>query len=181
MNWSQWITDNYDFLKLWSKRWAGQHWGELLSCFTTYLEKNWQRKYLKMNDDERIRFTQTWMKNMSKWSNSEFNRDISVNNFSEEWSIEDTYESLNEIRAEVTNDIAEWLIDLHQNFAEDDVIKIVKIRSIYLQLETHEKVLYDLYFNNMHSLREIGKKLNLPHSAIFQMVNALKQKIIDML
>lgn len=180
MNWQIWIENNYAFLRLWSRRWAGQNWGELLSCYTGYLEKNWARKMVRMNDEERLKFSQTWMKNMTKWSNSEFNREIRVNNFEEEFAVEDEIECHIELKAEATSDISEWLIDIHTEFGDELAYKLIRLRKVYLQLETHEKVLYDLYFTNMLSLREIGKKLSLPHSAVYQMINVLKEKIISL-
>lgn len=179
MTYSIWINANYDFLRTWSKRWAHAEWAELLSLYTVYLQKNWIRKMEYITEEERIKFTQTWFKNMKKWSNSEFNRDIGVNNFDDVWSpIDEPEDQLLDIRAEADRgDIADWLVDLHRNFDEKDCFRLIKIRKIYLDLATHEKVLYDLYFTKMMSLREIAKQIGVPHMAVYSMVNDLKQKI----
>jgi DNA-directed RNA polymerase specialized sigma subunit len=116
---------------------------------------------------------------MVKWDNSEFNREIRVNNFEEEWSMSDEeVDEFLEVTSETNRqDIKDWLVDLHRNFDELSCQRLINIRKIYLDLNTHEKVLYDLYFTQMLSLRDIGKKLNLPHMSVWSMVNDLKQKI----
>jgi len=179
MTYSIWVTNNYDFLKQWSKRWSKNNWSELLSLYTIYLEKNWMRKMENIPQIERIKFTQTWFKNMVKWDNSEFNREIRVNNFEEECSMSDEeVDEFLEVTSETNRqDIKDWLVDLHRNFDELSCQRLINIRKIYLDLNTHEKVLYDLYFTQMLSLRDIGKKLNLPHMSVWSMVNDLKQKI----
>jgi predicted DNA-binding protein YlxM (UPF0122 family) len=51
------------------------------------------------------------------------------------------------------------------------------MRKIYLTLDTHQRVLWDLYFSQMLSMRAIGKKLDLPLSAVYNMVVELKSEI----
>lgn len=175
----KWITDNYKFLQKWSRIWCKDFddADELLTLFTIYLSTNWF-KYESMSDNDRLRFTQTWMKNNVNWSNSDFNKLKKVNSLNEEWDIEDTYDDLIEVRCETDReDIKDWLIDLNRNYGEHQVEKLVRLREIYLTLATHEKVLYDLYWTNENSLREIGKKLNISHMSVWTMINDLKEKI----
>ena len=163
----------------WSKVWAGEEWGDLLTHFTFYLHKNWSRFSLIPDGEQRLKFTQTWFKNNVKWSNSEFNVSITVNNLPEGWEPpESEYDDLIELKAELMReDIADWMYDLHTNFDKIEVERLMKLRQVYLSLQTHDKVLYDLYFTNMMTMRAIGKKLELPLSAVFTMVTELKQKI----
>lgn len=116
---------------------------------------------------------------MSKWSNSEYNRLHSVNNLPDNWEIPDSSEDAHiEVLAEADrDDLKLWMKDLHENFGEDKSNKLMKLRQIYLKLETHEKVLYDLYFTQMLSLRDIGKKIDLNHMAVYVMVTDLKNKL----
>jgi predicted DNA-binding protein YlxM (UPF0122 family) len=51
------------------------------------------------------------------------------------------------------------------------------MRKIYLTLDTHQRVLWDLYFSQMLSMRAIGKRLDLPLSAVYNMVVELKSEI----
>ena len=151
----------------------------MLNLYVEYLDSHWQ-KFSKIPDGEqRLKFTNQWLKNMSKWKNSEFNKLYSVNNLDENWSIPDVEENhLLDILAEADReDIKMWMKDLYETFGEEKSYKLMRLRQIYLKLNTHEKVLYDLYFTQMLSLREIGKKIDLPHMSVWIMVNELKNKI----
>jgi hypothetical protein len=183
MTYQDWISNNYLFLQKWSRIWCvnNDDADELLTLFTIYLSSNWQ-KYLDMpNNNERIKFTQTWLKNNVKWSNSEFNRLKRVNSHEEEWEQKDdkTIDDLIEVRCENSReDIIDWLIDLNRNYTEHQVDKLVKLREIYLQLNIPDKVLWDMYWTNGLSLRDIGKKLDIPHLSVWTMIKELKEKII---
>lgn len=179
MTHSLWINTNYKFLEKWSKAWAKEGWSDLLSMYIEYIDKNWQKFAFIPDGDDRLRFTQTWLKNMTKWSNSEYNRLHSVNNLAENWHIPDECEdSYLEVLAEShRDDIKLWLKDLFASYSEKDATRLVKLREIYLKLELHERVLWDLYFTQMLSLRDIGKKIDLPHMAVYVMIKDLKIKI----
>jgi len=174
-----WVKDNYQFLETWSKRWSPEYWDELISFYCLYIHTNWNKFSAIPDDEERLRFTQTWMKNNVGWSNSDFNKAIRVNSMSEEYDIPEVVElSFIEITCETDReDIKEFMLDLNKRFSEYDVNRIMMMRKIYLTLETHEKVLYDLYFSQMLSMRAIGKRLDLPLSAVFNMLNDLKNKL----
>lgn len=181
-SWSLWITQNYKILSTWSKRWSPNEWRDLLSHYTLYLEKNWSKFSLIPDGEERIKFTQTWFKNNVKWSNSDFNKSIEVNNFEEDWKFkEEAEEEPLDIRAEdLSEDLKEFIIDLHRRFSEEEALKIIKIRKIYLSLDTPEKVLYDLYFTQELSIRQVATRLQLPHSSVYVLLIALRKKIKDL-
>jgi DNA-directed RNA polymerase specialized sigma subunit len=164
---------------MWSKRWSHDEWPELLSQMAIYLNKNWPRFSQIPDGEERIKFLQTWMKNQVAWYNSDFNKTLRVNNLPEQTEIVDAeYDDLIELKSEVVrDDIKDWLIDLNQNWNDLEIDRLVKIRKIYLTLPSHEKVLYDLYFTKMMSMRDIGKKIDLPLSAVYNMIKELKEKI----
>jgi DNA-directed RNA polymerase specialized sigma subunit len=164
---------------MWSKRWSHDEWPELLSQMAIYLNKNWPRFSQIPDGEERIKFLQTWMKNQVAWYNSDFNKTLRVNNLPEQTEIVDgEYDDLIELKSEVVrDDIKDWLIDLNQNWNDLEIDRLVKIRKIYLTLPSHEKVLYDLYFTKMMSMRDIGKKIDLPLSAVYNMIKELKEKI----
>ena len=182
------ITDNYTELKVMSKRWGGLDWVDLLSYYTIWIEKNWPRMILLPHNDQ-MRFSQTWLKNNAKWYNSEYNKSKVVNNLQSPtddegdnleplYDTEPGYDDMIELRSEsLPEDIKVWLFDLSQNFPERDVERLVKMRYIYLQLQTHEKVLWDLYFTQMMTMRDIGDKLKLPLTSVHIMIGELKQKI----
>jgi DNA-directed RNA polymerase specialized sigma subunit len=179
MNGSRWVTDNYTFLETWSKRWSPTYWDELISFYCLYIDSNWIKFSAIPDGDDRLRFTQTWFKNNVGWKNSDFNKAIRVNSIDEEYDIPDiAEESFIEVTCETDReDIKEFMLDLNKRFSEYDVNRIMLMRKIYLTLDTHQRVLWDLYFSQMLSMRAIGKKLDLPLSAVYNMVVELKSEI----
>jgi hypothetical protein len=179
MNGSRWVTDNYTFLETWSKRWSPTYWDELISFYCLYIDSNWTKFSAIPDGDDRLRFTQTWFKNNVGWKNSDFNKAIRVNSIDEEYDIPDlAEESFIEVTCETDReDIKEFMLDLNRRFSEYDVNRIMLMRKIYLTLDTHQRVLWDLYFSQMLSMRAIGKKLDLPLSAVYNMVVELKSEI----
>jgi len=181
LSWQQWLEKNYRIISYWARRWHPEEWRELLAFMTFYLEKNWHKFSLIPDGEERIKFLQTWMKNNVSWSNSDFRKSIAVNNFTEEFDFEDEILDDNlDIKAEdIGDDVKEFIIDLYRRFSEEEVLKIISVRKVYLTLQSHEKVLYDLYITQMLSIRGVAKRLNLPMSAVYGMINDLKKKIND--
>jgi DNA-directed RNA polymerase specialized sigma subunit len=178
-NWQIWFTNNYALISLWAKRWSPEYWSEMLSQMAIYLHKNWPKFSQIPDGEERIKFLQTWMKHQVTWSNSYLHKELRVNNLGEELDIPDKeYDDLIEIKSEILrDDIKDWLIDLNQNWSDLEIDRLIKIRKIYLTLPSHQKVLYDLYFTKMMSMRDIGRKIDLPLSAVHSMIKELKEKI----
>lgn len=179
MHGGKWIEDNWIILERWSKRWHPEEWRELLSHYTLYIHDNWVKFSQIPDGEERIKFSQTWMKNNVNWYNSDFNKSIRTNNLPENFEIkEDGEDSLIEVYCESDReDIRDFMIDLNRKYSEWDVNRIMKIRAIYLEMDTADKVLFDLYFTQMLSMRQIAVKLDLPLSAIYNMILELKNKI----
>lgn len=176
----KWISDNWHELQGYAKQRHKDEWGELMVHFAFWLDKNWSL-FNAMPQIDRIKFSRTWFKNNATWSKSDFRKSINVNNLPDDFQslfADEEYDAYIEINAEeVGDDVKEWMIDIHRNWSDRDAKRIIKIREIYLGLPLHQKVLYDMYFTNMMSMRDIGKKLNLPHMAIYTMINDLKKII----
>lgn len=179
MNGGQWVEANWNQICKWSKHWHKDEWGELASQFVIYVDKNWI-KFSNIPDGvDRIRFMQTWMKNNVSWYNSDFNKSIRLSSLDEQYDIKEESEDQHlEVLCESDReDIRDLMLDLHRNYSEWDVNRILMIRTVYLQMPTHDKVLFDLYFNQMLSMRQIGTKLDIPLSAVYNMITELKNKI----
>jgi DNA-directed RNA polymerase specialized sigma subunit len=156
---------------------------------TLHLDKHWEKFSKIPNDEEKIKWIQSWMRNQTRWNNTQFNKDIRLISTEEEWdfSLEgegDEYISAYvdsasiEIGSEdVDESVKNWIIDLGERHSERDCDRLIKIRQIYLTLPLHEKVLYDMYFTHMKSLREIAKELKLPLSSVHSMMTELKNNI----
>ena len=194
MNGEIFIVKNYGRLKLMSRRWGGGDCIDLLSYYTIWIDRNWIR-LVNLPHDDQMKFSQTWLKNNSKWSNSEYNKMKAVNNLNPVTDNDDSdvnlepiqkdyepgYDDMIELRSEtLPEDIKIWLFDLSQNFSEKDVGRLVKMRAIYLELQTHERVLWDLYFTQMMTMRDISYKLKLPLTSIHLMIAELKTKIKEL-
>lgn len=179
MNGDKWIQDNFHHISKWSKHWHSEEWGELISHFVIYVDKNWANFSMIPDGVDRIKFMQVWFKNNVQWKNSDFNKSIRTNNLPEEWDIKEEGEDqfLDVYCESDRDDIRDFMLDLYKKHSEHDVNRILMIRRAYIQLATHDKVLYDLYFTQMMSMRDIGKKLDLPLSAIYNMITELKNKI----
>jgi len=182
MTHSVFIQNNWQFIELWSRRWSKDNWTDLVSNLTLYLDKNWMKFSLIETNEDRIKWIQSWMRNQTRWSNTDFNKETRINNGEEEWGMPD--EVVDHIDIEIAAECApqftkEWLIDISARMSDRDCTRLIQIKRIYHTMASHEKVLYDLYFTDMKSLREIAKQLNLPLSAVHIMVGDLKNKIKD--
>lgn len=179
LTWQDWITKNYTTISHWARKWHKEEPEELLAFLTLYLEKNWHKFSQIPDGEQRIKFLQTWMKNNVSWSNSDFRRSISVNNFPEDIEIveEPEFDDSDIMAEDIGQDVKDFIKDLHRRFSEEEVYKIISVRKSYLILQTHERVLYDLWITQMLSIRAVAKRLNLPSSAVWGMINDLKKKI----
>lgn len=175
----QWFNKNYSWICYWAKRWSPNDWRELVTQLWLYLTKSWSKFSQIPDNEERIKFIQTWYKNSVNWESSDYNKTLKVNNLDETWTIPDEPEDYYiEIIAETSReDLQEWLVDINRRFSDYDVDRLIKFRQIYLTLPTTEKVLYDLYFSQMMSMRDIAKKIDLPLSTIYNMLKDLKNKL----
>lgn len=179
MSWQQWLEINYSELSYWAKRWHTEEWAELLAFMALYLQKNWP-KFSQIPDGvERIKFLQTWMKNNCRWWNSDFRKSIAVNNLPEsEYLLNEPTEEDHLVSAEdLTPLLKETIEDLHRRFEPEQVDKLLKLRVVYLGLPLDQKVLWDLYFTQMLSIRAVAEKINLPVSAVHKMILRLRKKI----
>lgn len=182
MNGSHWIEDNYEHISRWSRHWHAEEWRELVAHFVIYVDKNWTKFSQVPDGEERIKFMQIWFKNSVQWHNSDFNKSIRTNNLPDEWDIkEEGEDQFLEVYCESDReDIRDFMLDLYRTHSDHDVNRILMIRKAYIQLATHDKVLYDLYFTQMLSMRAIGKKLDIPLSAVYNMILELKNKIKEL-
>lgn len=176
---SIWITTNYTQLEYWAKRRDFNNWADLLSHLTLHLEKNWT-VFNSIPDDKKIAWCQGWYKNQVRWLNSKHNVDV----FGDEKGGTTFMEFKTEIYDEVvdldfdlicdyTDEELLWIDDL----TEKEIYKIKKIKKFYHSLSNQEQILFDFYFKDMLSQRQIAKKINIPLSAVYNMLKALKLKI----
>jgi DNA-directed RNA polymerase specialized sigma subunit len=183
MTWQIWLSKNYEILHMWSNRWHKEEGGELISLMSIYLEKNWSKFSMIPDGEQRIKFLQIWMKNNVKWSNSEFNNTIRVNNFEEIQFMQNIGDNQKtddylDILAESTSEsLKAYIIDITNEFGEERARKIMAVRSVYDVLPTESKVLYDLYITRNMTIRSISTLLDIPASSVYTMIKDLKKEI----
>lgn len=131
-----------------------------------------------MNQESRLAWTNHFLKMHSLYwkKNSKFWKEIDISD-----QIDDIpdieYDQYLDLRAEDEGILTEWICEITHEFGEISADKLVKIRKVYLGLETTDKVLYDMYFTNEMSMRDISNKLNIPLSTVFGMITRLKNNI----
>lgn len=179
MTWSIWISKNYTQLEYWAKRRDFNNWSDLLSHLTLHLEKNWS-VFKNIPDDKKIAWCQGWYKNQVRWMNSKHNVDIFGDEFCGSTFLEfktEIYDQPEDFDIDMICDYDDdellWVEDL----TDEQIYKIRKIKKLYLTFTNEEQVLFDLYFKEMLSQRQISIKINIPLSAVYNMLKALKIKI----
>lgn len=180
---NKWVEVNYKEIVKLSKYYT-EDWRTIITYFYLWLDKdaNWT-KFSKLGHNDKMRWTNTWFRNNAKWPNSDFNKDNKVNDldheFDETW-YEGEQSPINiEIGAESTSDsIKEWLIDIELNFTELQASRLITLKTIYItKLDMKDRVLFDMYFTDMLSMRDISKKINIPLASVHQMIVVLRKKI----
>lgn len=179
MIWSEWISNNYTELEYWAKRRDFNNWTDLLTQLTLHLEKNWQI-FVLIPEDKKIAWCQGWYKNQVRWLNSKHNVDV----FGDEVGGKTFMEFKTEIFDSEDDGDFESLVDYTpqerlwiDDLTSEQISRVRKIKTIYKSFSNEEQVLFDLYFKDMLSQRQIAQKINIPLSAVYNMLKALKTKI----
>lgn len=183
MTHSSWISSNYKTIERIAKDLSRDRWSELLTYYIVWLDEKWEKFDGIPDNDERLKFTTTWLSQNVKWEKSSFNIESKTNNLEFQWDIPDTtgdddiFDDVSDIEDEITKEaVTDILVKYGHNRGE----KILKVRYIYInELSLQERVLYDLYFTQMMSTRKIAKKIGIPVMATYTMIADLKTKIKD--
>jgi hypothetical protein len=173
----EWFIENYKKLEEYSK-WWNEDWSGLLSSYYEWLDKNWEQFDKIPDGDQRMKWSMNWFKMNGKvWSNSEFMRQNKMLSGREEVVIEDSI--IDEGHYFEWGELNDWIKDISTNWNDLEVKELVRCRKLYLTLPLHKRVLWDLYFNQMLSMRDISNKLNLPLTSVYKMLKELKKEIQD--
>lgn len=178
--WQDWIERENTTIFYWAKCHHYTEYKELVAHFILYVEKNWS-KFSKIPDGiDRIKWMNAWFKNNVNWKNSDFRRSITYHESPQmpelsdfEQAIELMAEDLSEANIDLTIDLTE------QNFNQLQIEKILCVREVYKELSPQHQVLYDLYFEQMMSLRKIAKKIGIPMSSVYSIFLELKKEILE--
>lgn len=193
------FTYNYDYLNTVAQRITRKRdyrqAPELLS--TTYLTIHEKAKagtiLIPGENDEFVKWFCKCMKNYYRWPNSNFNKTHSRDNivchidtYYEERASdflvdEDALRDI-EIQTEETNDLTKELIDISSSLGRDKTLRYIEVIEFKRTLESHESILFELYFEKEMSTREIAKEYSMEfntinYQSINKMINIIKTKI----
>jgi DNA-directed RNA polymerase specialized sigma subunit len=180
---NEWIDAEYKNLSRFAKHWSKDHWSDLITHYYIYLlkEKNWL-KISSMPHEEQMKFTQQWMKNSVAWKNSDFSKSLAVNNLEDNYVLREETETCMSIEIQgedIDDSVKEWLIDLHENWGDKQIERLVRIRELYLsdRFTITDRIIYDMVYKNQMTMRQISTKINIPLTSVFLMIKELEQKM----
>jgi len=179
MTWSEWSEENFELLVYWAKRRDFLNWSDLVQNLIIHLEKNWSW-FSAIPDGKKIAWCQGWYKNQVLWLNSKHNIEIFGHDRSKGTDLEfkaEIYDIVQDCNFDDIIDFGEELVWWTEEFSDLQISRLKKIEEIYSTFGPEEQVLFDLYFKNGLSQRDIAKKINIPLSAVYNMLKTLKTKI----
>ena len=189
-----WVSDNYSYLDDLTKynfRYNKNEDMDMISYYYLYLLDRGWRKIYTLSDIDKRKFTKKWFHNTSRWQVLKTKNgkpthelgELGVNNIPEDFIFieEADFQIDIEINSEDLPDyMKDWIVDMTQEFGES-VDKLILVRYHYLNsLTLPEKVLYDLTYTQMMTIRQIAKKINIPPSATFNMVRDLEKRLKEL-
>lgn len=178
------LSDNYNEIEVVAKRITGNHRSTAHEIINqTFIELS--KKECPDNKHEFVKWFSRSMAMSYKCKNSAYNYSKTKEtllDYSPE--IIDT-DSLNEIEIgiESINQATKELIEVSSSMRKDRVITYINILELKKSLPPHEKYLFELYFENGLSTRDIAKQeseisgYNIGYQRINNMINVIKAKI----
>lgn len=172
------ITNRYDYLEgvasniLFKYFYPQSKSSEIISELYLYMMNNKEKLISYIERETLEGFCVTWIQTQIRYPNSPFNRKNAIH---EGEFVEDV---INDIVSEELYD-NEYENDLASYLTESQIEDIRSINNILHHLSQSEKILYDLYFVKMMTLREIAaySSIKISYMTIYGMVKKLKEKI----
>lgn len=96
------------------------------------------------------------------------------------------YKKNNTIQENGSDELGELNVMTDNEYeAEEELLKremeteerLAKIKIVYDNLQLHEKILFDKYYNRGMSMRKIGKETGVSQTAIYYMIKRIRTKI----
>lgn len=195
MTLSELFTYNYTYLNTVAKRITrckNVHMAADLLNDTYLVIHEKQEAGLKVpeNNDEFVKWFSKCMSNYFKWPNSSFNK---LFNSKESLTIDNGYFQRNderlidqdalrdiEILVEDTNDFTKELFEISSSMGAIKTLKYIELVEFKRTLPSHEKILFELYYEKELSTRDIATLYSSPvHKMNYQSVNNMVNKIKD--
>lgn len=155
---------------------------DLVAELFIFLYDNEEKLNPYIDMDMLLGFSVSWMNNQARWSTTPFNRKYQIN-------IEFDESVLKDIVDTQTDDIDPYINDLKSIYTDEQIEKILKVKSIVPTLSKTNQIIYNAYFNEGLSYDKIkdnytffkrnGKKIIYYKSkvSIFNLMTDLKNEI----
>ncbi len=148
---------------------------ELIADLYLHLVKKWE-SLRDMPEEELVAYSMRVCYNYARWHNSAFNKRARRMPNGCELHPESIGSEDNSALDAPEHDRA-YVLDLESTYTDRQVSRIMAVRKIAKALTGHERILYDMHFNQMMSYRTIAEAVKLPPNSIYDMLAALKSKI----
>jgi hypothetical protein len=157
--------------------------GDLVAELTIYLHDHQSKIEPYLDIDMLLGFSVSWMNNQARWATTNFNRKYQINIEFDESVLNDIVDT--SIDSLEDDDIK----DLRTIYTDEQVEKILKVKSIVPTLSRTNQIIYNAYFNEGLSYDKIkdrytffkrnGKKIIYYKSkvSIFNLMTELKKEI----
>jgi hypothetical protein len=161
---------------------------ELYSELYLHLHENWN-KFKKLENDDVIYLSIDFIKKQLIWKNTPLKKTIEVTkykNFCIEYNDTFPEQPFNDIAIEIfaesgSEKTNEYLLDLHNDFNEQQIKAIINVLLKYDKLTLKDKIFFDLYIQQNLPLRDVAKKINISltstHKLIKEMIVNVKKLI----
>lgn len=195
------VSNNYEYLNTVAKRIVRSRNYSMADDLLSETYKNMAEKQTPFpcNDQEFVKWFSKCMKNYFSWPNSSFNKIF----FSKEYltldkEAECNYEDNNlkysndiadhdalseiELSVEETNEITREIIEISSSLGKTKTLQYLEVIEFKRTLFDHEKILFELYYENGLSTRDIAalsstEQYKINYQSINTMVNQIKEKI----
>lgn len=159
--------------------------GALISHLTFYIDRDFTKIASIKTHDEQMRWCHQWMKNQIRWQRSNFNLDRMTGYIetTDDFTISSggDFDSQKEIELGAESGelgkMSKIILDWQREWSDGQIQKIMKLKLGVSKLDEADQIFMNMYIECGLSLRDIAKKTRLPLSAVWSILQKIKEKI----
>ena len=180
-----WLLKNYNELMKLAKLKFPKDPGALISHLTLYIDRDFTKIQNIKTHDEQMRWCHQWMKNQIRWQRSNFNLDRMTGYIetTDDFTISSggDFDSQKEIELGAESGelgkMSKIILDWQREWSDGQIQKIMKLKLGVSKLDEADQIFMNMYIECGLSLRDIAKKTRLPLSAVWSILQKIKEKI----
>ncbi|NBR22892.1 MAG: hypothetical protein EBU08_03730 [Micrococcales bacterium] len=180
-----WLLKNYDELMKLARLKFPKDPGALISHLTFYIDRDFTKIASIKTHDEQMRWCHQWMKNQIRWQRSNFNLDRMTGYIetTDDFTISSggDFDSQKEIELGAESGelgkMSKIILDWQREWSDGQIQKIMKLKLGVSKLDEADQIFMNMYIECGLSLRDIAKKTRLPLSAVWSILQKIKEKI----